>query len=242
MRDAGISLFQTPLHACAYWPERRARDVLLDPDEPQLAQLYPQMLDAGFRRSGGHVYRPRCPNCAACVPVRVAVADFRPNRSQRRCLRRNAAVTAVETGAERSDEVFQLYRRYLHGRHAGGGMDDGGPEEFDAFLTSRWSPTRFLQLKENGRLLAVAVTDALDDALSAVYTFFDPDLSDRGLGTLSVLRQIQWAHDTGRTHLYLGFWIDGHPRMAYKSRFLPQEQLGPLGWNRVGAQSLNHSR
>ncbi len=231
MRDTGIRLFQTREHACGYWPERIARDVLLDPNDPALAALYPQMLAVGFRRSGGHVYRPRCPACRACVPLRVPVHAFRPSRSQRRCLARNAGVSFEVRQPRRSTERFALYRRYLQARHAGGGMENGGPDEFDAFLSSEWSPTAFMELREDGRLLGVAVTDVLPDALSAVYTFYEPGLDARGLGTLAILRQIDWARATGRHYLYLGFWIDGHPKMAYKATFRPAEVLGERGWN-----------
>ncbi len=233
MGDATIKLFQTRLHPCSYWPDRSARDVLLDPEDPALAAAYPQMLAVGFRRSGGHVYRPRCPSCRDCVPLRVPTAGFRPSRSQRRCLAQNAAVELIDQPAQRSSERYGLYRRYLRDRHPGGGMADGGPDEFDAFLTSRWSPTRFFELRERGTLLAVAVTDVLPDALSAVYTFYEPGLAERGLGTLAVLRQIAWAQATGRAHVYLGFWIAGHPKMAYKARFRPAEALGERGWERL---------
>jgi arginine-tRNA-protein transferase len=232
MQDAAIKLFQTPEHACGYWPERVARDVLLDPNDPGIGAAYSQMLAVGFRRSGGHVYRPRCPACRACVPMRLKVAAFAPNRSQRRCLTRNSGVELVDLPPRRSTERYALYRRYLASRHTGGGMEAGGPDEFDAFLTSEWSPTRFFELREGNRLLAVAVTDVLADALSAVYTFYDPDraLAPRGLGSLAILRQIEWAQRHARDYLYLGFWLDGHPKMDYKSGFRPAEALGPSGW------------
>ncbi|MGQ0800831.1 MAG: arginyltransferase [Pseudomarimonas sp.] len=230
MRDATIKLFQTQDHACGYWPERVARDVILDPNDAALPMAYPHMLGLGFRRSGGHVYRPRCAACQACVPLRIPVASFVPNRSQKRCLARNARVGLFDQPAHRSGEVFSLYRRYLHGRHPGGGMEASGADEFDSFLTSAWSPTRFFEFREAGRLLAVAATDVLPNALSAVYTFYDPELVTRGLGTLAVLRQIEWAKLTGRAHVYLGFWIEGHPKMAYKSSFQPAEILTASGW------------
>jgi arginine-tRNA-protein transferase len=232
MREAAIRLFQTRPHPCGYWPERVARDVLLDPHDPDIADAYSQMLAVGFRRSGGHVYRPRCPACQACVPLRVPVASFVPNRSQQRCLRRNERIELLDQPARRNTERYALYRRYLQGRHAGGGMAEGGPDEFDAFLTSEWSPTRFFELREDGVLLGIAVTDVLPDALSAVYTFYDPDpaLASRGLGTLAILRQIEWARQHGRAHLYMGFWIADHPKMAYKSLYAPAEVLGPTGW------------
>ncbi|MFA5683742.1 MAG: arginyltransferase [Lysobacteraceae bacterium] len=230
MRETGIRLFQTPEHACGYWPERRARDVLLDPSDPQLARLYPHMLAVGFRRSGDHVYRPRCHACRACVPLRIDVTRFRPSRNQRRCLARNADIGFLARPAQRNSERFGLYRRYLLARHPDGGMVEGGPDEFDRFLCASWSPTCFFELRQDARLLGIAVTDVLPDALSAVYTFFEPTETARSLGTLAILRQIQWARDHGKHHLYLGFWIDGHPKMHYKTGFDATEILTAQGW------------
>lgn len=230
-----LRLFQTGEHACGYWEGRIARDLVLDPRDPQLAQWYPYALASGFRRCGDLVYRPHCAGCRACTPVRVDVARFAPDRSQRRCLARNAHVTMRVCPAERRDEHLQLYRRYLAARHAGGGMDGHGAPEFDQFLVGRWSNTRFLELRDPaphgaGPLVAVAVTDVVEDALSAVYTFFDPDLAARGLGTLAVLRQIEWARREARDHLYLGYWIEGHAKMDYKQRFRPLEAFDGRRW------------
>ncbi len=233
-----MRLFHSAEHACGYYPERIARDLLLDPRDPALPQSYPAALALGFRRSGGHVYRPRCPGCRACVPVRVDVAAFRPDRSQRRCLRANADVRIQLAPALRTDECFALFRRYLDGRHADGPMADSDAEDFDEFIASGWSPTRFLELRRDGRLLAVAVTDVFPDALSAVYTFFDPEESARGLGTLAILRQIEYALESGRQHLYLGYWIAGHPKMDYKARFRPLEALDEAGWHRLHTHAV----
>lgn len=230
MSAASIRLYQTAEHACGYWPERSARDLLLDPHEPQLAQVYPQMVALGFRRSGSHVYRPRCSDCAACIPLRVPIATFVPDRSQRRCLQRNADLTVTEQPARFDRERYALYRRYLAGRHPDGSMATGDERDFATFLSADWSPTRFLEVRLHDRLLAVAVTDVLPNALSAVYTFYDPDEHARGLGTFGVLQQIEWARRTGREHLYLGFWLQGHPKMHYKARFGPAEILRDGQW------------
>ncbi|MFT4197446.1 MAG: arginyltransferase [Pseudoxanthomonas sp.] len=225
-----VRLFHTGEHPCGYWPERSARDLVLDPRDPRLASFYPTALSWGFRRSGDLVYRPHCHHCRACVPVRIAVERFAPDRSQRRCAARNAAVEARIVTAERSDEHLALYRRYLGARHPGGGMDDHGAAEFDQFLVGRWSDTRFLELREHGRLLAVAVTDRSEDALSAVYTFYEPELAERSLGTLAILRQLEWARRDHRAHLYLGYWIEGHRKMDYKGRFAPLEAFDGRHW------------
>lgn len=225
-----LRLFHTGLHPCGYWPERTARDLVLDPRDPRLPRFYAQALEWGFRRSGDIVYRPHCQGCRACVAVRIPIGGFQPNRSQRRCLARNADVDARVLPAERSEEQLDLYRRYLRTRHPGGGMDGHGAAEFDQFLVGSWTHGRFLELRARRRLLAVAATDLVDDALSAVYTFFDPDESARGLGTLAILRQIEWARREGRRHLYLGYWIDGHGKMDYKRRFRPLESFDGRRW------------
>ncbi|WP_031373517.1 MULTISPECIES: arginyltransferase [Lysobacter] len=230
-----LRLFHTGEHACGYWPERVARDLVLDPRDPRLREWYPHALGWGFRRSGDIVYRPHCSGCRACVAVRIPVEQFVPDRSQRRCLARNAQVEMRVHPAERNEEQLDLYKRYLASRHAGGGMDGHGAIEFDQFLIGSWSENRFLELREpaprgHGRLLAVAVTDVVDNALSAVYTFYDPDLADRSLGTLAILRQIEWARRERRSHLYLGYWIAGHPKMDYKRRFRPLEAFDGRDW------------
>jgi arginyl-tRNA--protein-N-Asp/Glu arginylyltransferase len=235
--DEPLRLFHTADHACGYWPERQARDLVFDPGDPRLAQTYPMALTWGFRRSGNLIYRPHCRGCQACVAVRIPVDEFRPDRSQRRCLARNADIETRVLPAERNDEHFALYQRYLGARHAGGGMDGHGPAEFDQFLVSTWGQGRFLELRTRqahgpGELLAVAVTDVVANALSAVYTFYDPDAAGRGLGTYAILQQIAWAQREGKRHLYLGYWIDGHPKMAYKRRYRPLESFDGHGWSR----------
>ncbi|MGV8932353.1 MAG: arginyltransferase [Luteimonas sp.] len=229
--DDNLRIFHTGEHPCSYWPERIARDLVIDPHDPRLLSSYPYALAWGFRRSGDILYRPHCHGCRACVAVRIPVDTFTPDRSQRRCLARNADITARVLPAQRNDERFALYRRYLATRHAGGGMDDHGAAEFDQFLIGSWTQGRFLELRLDGRLLAVAVTDLVeDDALSAVYTFYDPDEAARGLGTLAVLRQLEWARRDGRRHLYLGYWISGHAKMDYKRRFRPIEGFDGRHW------------
>ena len=232
-----VRMFRTGTHACGYWADREARDLVLDPRDPRLPQLYPMALDWGFRRSGDIVYRPSCVGCQACVAVRVPVASFRPDRSQRRCLKRNADVDARIVAPLRTAEHLALYRKYLTTRHRGGGMDDHGAPEFEQFLIGSWNQGRFLELREHGshRLLAVAVTDLVDGALSAVYTFYDPDEAERGLSTLAVLKQLEWAARDARAHLYLGYWIAGHAKMDYKRRFQPLEGFNGRGWARLQA-------
>jgi arginine-tRNA-protein transferase len=230
MRSDRVRLFQTLPHTCGYYADRVSQHLVIDPAAPQLDKLYPQALAHGFRRSGDHLYRPRCAGCQACTPFRLAVARFRPNRSQRRCKVRNADLEAVETDAGYSEERHALYRRYLDARHRGGGMDGDDAEDFLRFLVGPWGNTRFLELRLHGDLLGVAATDVCPESLSAVYTFFDPAHTSRGLGTFAILSQIEWAQRLAVPHLYLGYWIAGHPKMDYKRRFQPAEVLGEHGW------------
>jgi arginine-tRNA-protein transferase len=228
----GIRIFHTVEHVCGYWPERLARDLVLDPDDTSLPELYESALAMGFRRSGGHVYRPHCDACRACTPVRVPVADFVPNRAQRRCLARNADLSVEWREAERTDENFSLYQRYLGARHPGGGMDSPEPEAFDRFLACTWSPTRFLELRRDGELLAIAATDVLTRAFSAVYTFYAPEHAARSLGRFAILSQIEQARQMGREYHYLGFWLDAHPKMDYKREYQPLEFFDGSRWQR----------
>jgi leucyl-tRNA---protein transferase len=232
MKSDLVRLFQTLPHPCGYFAERVARNLVIDPASPHLPQIYDAALTRGFRRAGGHVYRPQCGACHACIAARIPVMQFRPDRSQRRCLQRNRDLQLRIEPARHTDEYFELYRRYLDARHAGGGMDDPDPEDFSRFLYTAWSPTSFIELRLHDRLLGVAITDFASSGVSAVYTFYDPDEDARGLGTYAILRQIELTRERSLPHLYLGFWIKGHPKMDYKARFRPLEILGAEGWRK----------
>src|SRR5690606_15762609 len=230
-QDPGdLRLFHTGAHSCGYWPERTARDLVLDPRDPRLPHWYPMALGWGFRRSGDILYRPHCAGCRACVAARIPVRRFRPSRSQRRCLARNASVQLRVQPATRTDEQLALYQRYLRARHRDGGMDTHGSAEFAQFLPGSWNAGRFLELREDGRLLAGAVSDVVECALSAVYTLCEPGMAERGLGPLAILRQLEWARQQGHRPLHLGYWIAGHPKMEYKRRFRPLEIHDGRAW------------
>ncbi|MGA9341084.1 MAG: arginyltransferase [Rhodanobacteraceae bacterium] len=234
MRSDVVRLFQTLPHPCGYFSGRTAQNLVLDPASPDLGRLYDLALPGGYRRAGGHVYYPRCVACNACVACRVPVRHFRPDRSQRRCLAANRGLAVTVHPPAYSEERFRLYRRYLEARHPQGGMDDAEPNDFSRFLYTAWSPTRFIELRDRGRLLALAVTDFCASGLSAVYTFFDPDQGRRGLGTLAILHQLRIAREADLAHVYLGFWIEGHEKMDYKARFRPLEILRDGVWQELG--------
>lgn len=230
MRSDIVRLFQTLPHACGYYPERSSQNLVIDPSSPELPNIYELSLQRGYRRAGGQVYVPHCATCKACVACRIPTAHFRPDRAQRRCMERNSDLSVSIERATFTEERFDLYQRYLSTRHRDGGMDDAHPDDFSRFLYTDWSPTRFIEFRNSDRLVAVAVTDFCDRGLSAVYTFYDPEESARSLGTFSILSQIKITQQRHIDHLYLGFWIAGHPKMDYKKRFKPLEVLVQGQW------------
>lgn len=228
-----IQLMLGEEHACSYLPGRLARSAYADPSLPMSMGLYSALAEQGFRRSGNWVYRPCCSACSACTPTRLPVARFSPDRSQARSLRRNADLTCRQRPAEFVEEHFQLFQRYQRARHADGGMADAGRKAFMDFLGCAWSDTRFIEFRLGDDLLAVAVVDRLLGGLSAVYTFFDPGQSARGLGVFAVLWQVEEARRLGLDWLYLGYWIRDCRKMAYKSRYRPLEAWVDGVWREV---------
>ena len=220
-----ILLFRGPEQACSYLPDFVSRSAFVDTRLQLDVPTYSSLAAQGFRRSGDLVYQPNCPACSACVPVRIPVARFSPNRSQWRTLRKNAGLTITPKPAEFDAEHYQLFLRYLAARHDEGGMKDSSPQDYIGFLGSAWADTAFVEFRLHEELLAVAVVDRLVSGLSAVYTFFDPAYEERGLGTLAVLWQIGEAKRLGLDWLYLGFWIGACGKMSYKTNFRPLEAL-----------------
>lgn len=230
VEPAKVLLFATPAHDCSYLPGHDATTLFVDPEFPKNSSVYTLLSQNGFRRSGEHVYRPNCHDCAACVPVRVPVDKFSPRRSQRRALRDNSDLRVVAHESEFCEEHFLLYGRYLSARHANGGMDNPTRKQYREFLLSSWASTVLYEFRLAGHLVAVAATDHLSDGLSAVYTFFDPDFAPRGIGTYSILWQIEESRRLGLEWLYLGYWIAESPKMLYKREFQPQERFIEGSW------------
>lgn len=234
-----LDFYQDRPHSCSYLEGRLARNIYPDPLRPLTNALYSQLIQHGFRRSGDHVYRPFCPACDACVPVRIDVSQFHPNRSQRRCLRHNQDIEINVQPAVFNEEHYDLYQRYLAHRHAGGGMDNPSKETYLQFLTSHWSDTAFIEFRLQSKVVAVAITDFVHDAASAFYTFFDPTMQQCGLGTFAILKQIELAQRQNLSWLYLGYWIGDSPKMRYKSRFAALQQFDGQ-WRKFDKKALNN--
>jgi arginine-tRNA-protein transferase len=225
-------LYLSMAHPCSYLAGRASTIIFVDPRRALDNDQYGEFVRQGFRRSGDLVYRPYCQDCAACVPVRIPVSRFVGSRGQRRIWRRNADLIARERPAAFDPDHFALYRRYIAGRHPGSSMDDPDPERYWGFLVSKQVNTVFVEFRHRdaNALVCVAATDLLPDGLSAVYTFFDPDTSHRGLGVYAVLWQIEEARRRGLSYVYLGYWIRESPKMSYKSNFQPLESLIAGQW------------
>jgi leucyl-tRNA---protein transferase len=225
-----IPLLMTQEHACSYLPDEQAQTAFVSPAFAMSTDLYSHLVQQGFRRSGDDVYAPRCPDCSACIPIRLKVQDFKPDRSQNRCLRKNEQVDVAIKPPEFVQAHFDLYLRYQEARHEDGNMRYSSPDDYLGFLASSWCDTAFVEFSLAGELVAVAVVDCLHNALSAVYTFYEPRLQDFSLGTYAVLWQIEWARRQRKDYLYLGYWIKTCQKMSYKARFRPFQMLDQHKW------------
>jgi len=236
--------FMTAPNACGYLPDKTERKVFTHLVGRRAAALNDLLTQSGFRRSQTIAYRPACDLCNACVSIRVPVDDFRPSRNMRRVLEANADLIGTMIPNSATSEHYSLFRSYLGDRHAEGGMMEMSVLDFTLMVEDshvdttlieyrRRGPDSFINGRGTGPLLATALSDVMADGLSMVYSFFDPDFSDRSIGTFMILDHIERTRKMGLPYLYLGYWIEGSPKMTYKARFLPQERLGFEGWVRV---------
>jgi len=237
IKEQRLNFYITPEHACSYLPGKDARTIFADPGFPMNINIYTALARIGFRRSGRHIYKPRCQHCNACIAIRLPVNKFIMNRNQKRNWRLNKDLKIIKFPAGFNNEHYKLYKRYLEARHPDGGMDNPDAENYIDFLMTDWMTTVFYEFREIDKLLAVAVVDKLLDGLSAVYTFYDPDFAYRSLGRYAVLYEIEKARNQGLQWLYLGYWIADCRKMRYKDEYQPLEYFYHDAWHENPPQS-----
>lgn len=231
LESSQIKLFTLPQpHNCSYLPGRLANSVFLDPRATPNLTEYSALTHMGFRRSGNHYYRPHCPSCQACLSCRVLCHDFKPNKRQRRILKRNQEINVKPVPIKDLPEYYALYQRYIQHRHPDGDMHPATREQYESFILAAPVNSFFIEHRLQDQLIAVSLTDNVEDGWAAIYTFYEPQLAQRSLGTWCILNQIQRLQQEQLPYLYLGYWIKDCRKMSYKDEYQPQQHFNGQHW------------
>ncbi len=225
-----LQFFQTQPHSCSYLEDETASTVFLSPKQRINKALYSQLSEYGFRRSGTHIYKPLCADCDACVPMRIPAALFEPSRSQKRTWKRNSDIVVTSTDTIDTDEHYALYEQYINQRHSDGDMFPPSKTQFISFLGSQWHSSCYYEFRLNGQLIACSVADIMDNGISAVYTYYNPAMEKRSLGSLAILYLVREAKKLHLDSVYLGYWIKNSNKMNYKSSYRPLEIQSGESW------------
>ena len=228
-----LSFHRGETYPCSYLPGKRTTSVIATPLYAIDSLSYSQLTKQGFRRSGFIVYRPDCDQCNECVPVRLPVHRFSPNRIQKRCLKQHQNLHVCERPMDYYEEHFKLYQRYQRARHHDGSMNFGNSSQYSDFLLNTLVNTRLFEFSEDKIVRMVSLVDVVEDGLSAVYTFFDPDVSKASYGTYSILWLIGQCIANRLSYAYLGYWVRDCRKMAYKVNFKPVECLAEGRWQEL---------
>lgn len=233
-RNFPIPFLVTTEVPCPYLPDRQERKIITELSGGNAPELFELLSHAGFRRSHSVAYRPACPGCQACIPVRIPVARFRPSRTQRRTARRCAGLSAQIRSNVPTQEQYELFARYLEARHSDGEMVGMGPQDYGSMVADSPVDTRLIEFRDrDGHLAAGCLSDWGTDGISAVYSFYEPDRAEESLGVYVVLWLITTAREMGLPYVYLGYLVNECRKMAYKAQFRPLEGYGRDGWSQI---------
>ena len=221
---------------CSYLEDKEEQLLVFVDETQESNQHYDLLLGAGFRRSGEQIYRPHCPSCKACQSIRIPVKEFLPSRSQKRILKQNQDIQ-VKLSRHNKAEYYPLYERYINNRHQDGSMYPASPQQYNSFISCNWNEPLYIEFYHREELVGVAITDELEQGLSALYTFFEPDLSNRSIGTLAILQQINTAREMNKEFLYLGYQVDDCTKMNYKNRFFPHQRFFANKWHQYSKKT-----